>query len=202
MAKKRYSRTASIKNLASYLGISYQDQNDSLVKLLNDFKLFSVGYNKKIYNQLHFVHDDFDLFLFDYSYVVSSGNATMKFKQTVLFINSKELGLPQFRMRPEGIWLRFGQWLNLKRDIDFDDYPEYSKQYFLTGPYEDFIRYTFKKEGILEFFTKEKNWSMEGMNYFFIFYKDKKIIRVDHLKKFIAKGIQLFEWIRDEEEEE
>lgn len=197
---RQSKRSIALRKLAHELeGRFLEREETGLLELIRDFKIFARGVGKKIYNIIEFVDGDVKLYVFDYKYDRRSQNSKKTFRQTILFINSKKLGLPDFSMKPEHLFHRFGQWLNLSQDIDFDHYPEFSKQYYLKGPHENFIRYTFN-ENVLEFFNNEKGWSMEGLNYFFLFYKESKLIRIDYLRDFIRKGLHLYEVMQEEEE--
>ena len=108
-------------------------------------------------------------YIFDYQYTISTNNSRKTYHQTVLFINSKHLGLPQFSLQPEQVWHRLTTWMKLEKDIDFDSHEDFSKSYLLKGEDEEIIRHVFNPE-VLNFFTIHKNWYMEGINYYLIFY--------------------------------
>ncbi len=205
MSKKRNTRKQNFKYLAESLGAEFATEDHfGLISLLSDFKLFRPHTEKKIENIIRFSDTAFKLYVFDFQHIFYTGNTQSKDNQTVLFVQSTELGLPHFLLKPESFWDKLIKWLKIQNnpDIDFEDHPEFSKQYFLSGDHESFVRYTFKKGDVLEFFSTEKNWTLEGTNYFFIFYKKNKIVRVDHLRSFINKGLQLYEWLKEEDEEE
>jgi hypothetical protein len=98
-------------------------------------------------------------------------------------------------MQPENFFHKIGQKFGLQ-DIDFEEYPTFSNQYLLRGQDESLIRSTMSKD-MLHFFTLEKYWSLEGMNYYFIFYKRNKILPIDQIQKLHKKGLQVFEMLQD-----
>ena len=90
-------RSASYQVLANQLNLKYEPQNEfGLIKQLSDFGLFKIGSSQKISNVLIEKTFDSENYLFDYQYVVSTGKSAVRFEQTVFFVNSKQLSLPQF----------------------------------------------------------------------------------------------------------
>ena len=194
----RQYRNTDIEELAPQLRMDYAAKDDwGLIHLLTDFRLFRRGYGKRITNVLSMKDSmlDFHLRIFDYKFVVGAGNSTRRISQTVFFVDSKKLGLPHFSMQPEIFFHKIGQHFGLQ-DLDFEGYPAFSDQYLLRGEDESLIRSTMSKD-MLQFFTLEKYWSLEGMNYYFIFYKWNKILPVDQVYQLHKKGLQLFEMLKD-----
>lgn len=197
MAKS--SRTLDMQKAAEHLEMQFFPKEEwGLVALLQDFKLFKVGGSKRIVNQL-FKSDawlETEAHVFDYQYTVSTGKSSVTYKQTVFFVNSKKLGLPHFWMKPEHFFHKVGHFLGIK-DINFEAFPEFSDQYYLKGDDEDYIRATLN-EKVLHFFTIEKNWSLEGVNYFMIFYCHNTLMPPNMIKDFYLKGMKLCEMLTAE----
>lgn len=193
-------RTEALERLAFELKMSFREKDQwNLHTLLVDFKLFRRGGRKGITNIMHRadpLHNT-DVYIFDYRYTISTGNSSKTFRQTVFFIHSKELGLPFFRMRPEHFFDKIGSWLGIE-DIDFEDYSKFSQQYHLKGDNEDYIRYTMSDE-VLKFFTVEKKWFLEGINYYMILYQRDKQLSPAQIKVMYKKGMHLFELFKAQE---
>src|SRR4029077_13545783 len=99
------------------------------VKWLKDFKLCRFGHPQSI--SPISIHESDDLGFtcaFDYIYTVSSGKSSHTYRQTVYFRYSKELALPHFVMVPEKWYHRIGTYFGMQ-DIDFVQYPTFSKNY-------------------------------------------------------------------------
>ena len=131
-------------------------------------------------------HPDFRVF--DYSYVIGAGNNTRRINQTVFFVHSKELNLPQLLMKPEHFFHRIGEWLGMQ-DIDFEEYPKFSRQYLLQGEDEEWIRASMPDE-LLRFFTIEKKWTLEGLNYYLIFYRRNRLLPPKQVRQFYHRGLE------------
>jgi len=182
-------------NLSYELDMDWREQDEyGLLTLLKGFKLFKTGSSKKITNILrrYDLHGDSEVCIFDYSYLASDGKS--RFRQTVFFVNAKDLNLPQFLMKPENFFHKIGQYLNMVDDIDFEAFPEFSDQYLLQGNTEDYVRDTFHHE-LLHFFTVEKDWCMEGLNYYLIFYRKGNRVPVDQIRNFYEKGLYVYDML-------
>lgn len=188
LARSAY-RSGQMKDVAKQLALSYERNDDfGLINFLKDFKLFNRGRQKEILNIIGEKSDLFevDYRVFDYKYVITAGKHSKTFRQTVFFVQSKHLGLPQFYMHPERFFDKAGTYLGID-DIDFEAFPKFSDQYWLKGEEEGLIRNAMSNK-ILHFFTVEKEWSLEAINYFLIFYKKNELIPSENVASFYEKG--------------
>ncbi len=194
---RKVNRAAQLEEVAFDLGMQFQSKDDwGLLRLLKDFHLFKQGSRKRIEHILHQKDGmlESELHIFDYQYTISSGKSSVTYKQTVFFMQSKQLGLPQFLMKPEHFFHRIGEWLNLTKDIDFEEFPQFSKQYWVKSDNEDYLRASVN-EPFLKFFTIEKNWQLEGLNYYLLFYKKHELLPPAQIKDFYQKGMKICEML-------
>ena len=190
-------RREKMEGVAAEIGLQFKEKGDKgLVNLLSDFKLFKIGHHKTIRNLLwnDSFQEDLKVRLFDYRYTVSTGNSAHVEKQTVFFIQSKQLGLPQFHLQPESFIHRIGHWLGFK-DINLDNEPEFSRKYYLKGPEEELIRQTFS-DPVARFLKNEKAFHAEGLNYFLIIYFKKKLVSPEEIPAFFNKCMHVFEVLK------
>ena len=186
-----------MQKIASQMKMSFVPVDEYGTKtLLRDFKLFQQGGGKRITNLLHRkeAESDLEVSIFDYRYVINTGKSSVPFHQTVFFVNSKSLDLPQFLLKPENFFHRIGTYLGMQ-DIDFSSHPEFSHQYLLQGEHEDLIRERLDSD-FRHFFTVEKNWSLEGLNYFLIFYQQNKLLPPEEISTFYQKGKTIYELLQ------
>ena len=113
------------------------------------------------------------------------------------FVESKELSLPQFFIRPEEFFDRVSKFLRLTSEIEFEEHPEFCKTYWVEGDEESLVK-RMVSEDFAHFFTVEKKWRLEGMNYFMIFYQKGKKLKPEEIENFYKKGLQLFEWMKED----
>lgn len=190
-------RTEQLRRLADQLKMDFKPVDDwKLSSLLEDFKLFRNGGAHKITNMLMKKDDmeTLDFRIFDFAYTVSTGKSSVTIRQTVLYVHSTSLALPQFWMKPENIFHKLGIWLGLQRDINFEEFPEFSKQYFLKSKDEEYTRATMDDQ-VLHYFTVEKNWYLEGIGYMMLFYKQGVVLDAPAIKELHWKGMKIYDML-------
>ena len=164
-----------------------------LESYLSDFRLVSRGRKGEISNILRRQDAmlENDAYLFDYSYREYGSKYTIR--QTVFFLQSRELTLPTLALQPETLVHKLGELFGFE-DIDFVRYPKFSKQYRLTGDDEDYIRHHFTDD-VLNYFTLNKGWSVEGIGYYLIIYKKGMLLPPEEIMHLYQRGMtvsQLF----------
>lgn len=183
-------RGQQLQQIAGQLEMDYTYGDEwGLVRSLRDFQLFRKGRGRKI-SHLLFRKDDWlesTVRIFDYQY--KTGKNGRKHHQTVFFVESKKLGLPQFLMKPENLFHKIGSLLGMQ-DIDFEAYPKFSNNYLLRSADEEYIRHIMNEE-VLHYFTIERNWTMEGINYYLIFYRSGKLFSARSIETFYKKGMEI-----------
>ncbi len=193
-------RPQLLQKIASQLDMQFFPEEEwGILPLLRDFKLFRHGSGRSITNVMHKQDAwlETDARIFDYKYTVHAGNSHKTYRQTVFFVQSKRLALPQFWMKPEHFFLKIGQWLGFE-DIDFVEHPEFSDQYHLKGYDEEYIRATMNDD-VLRFFTIEKDWHLEGINYYMVLYKTDYIMSAREIEQLYHKGLKLCNLLEAEE---
>jgi hypothetical protein len=198
LSKKEVLRKEKYRFLCDANDMAFVDKDEFGTKAyLKPFELFKIS-NGKIRNlcQKKSPSMDTEINLFDYKYTVSTGKTYHTFDQTVFFVNSKLLGLPEFRMKPENLGHKIANFLGWE-DIDFEKYPAFSDKYHLTGEHEDFIRHTFD-DNILKFFSTTSGWTIEAANYYMIFYSFNSLVPENILSDFYRLGNGVFDLFKDE----
>lgn len=193
LSKKEVLRQEKYRAFCSVRHMQYLDKDEFGTKAyLKGFELFKYG-NGKIRNlcQQKSSSLDTEINVFDYSYAISTGKSSVKYDQTVFFVNSKKLGLPQFYMKPEHMGHRIAAFLGWE-DIDFEKYPSFSEKYHLSGENEDFIRHAFN-DYVLKFFSTTSGWTIEAVNYYLIFYSHNTLVPENVMYDFYRLGMGIFD---------
>ena len=178
--------------IAHKLNLQFSPEgDDSLLERLNHFHLLSQGHSGRIWNMLHGETNNVELAVFDYRYLTGSGTHFSVYNQSVIYFRSPKLNLPQFAVRPEGIFHKIGSVLGYK-DIDFESHPHFSKKYLLRGDDESVIRALFNNE-LLNYFESQQNISVEGGADQLVFYWAEKLIEHEEAERFMDEGFQVFE---------
>ncbi len=193
------ARAAAMEDVSKWMKMTFHVQDEwGLMSKLSDFELFRIGKQKTIFNLLEW-KDAFmeeQVYIFDYAYTRGSGKSKKRHLQTVFFMNSKFLGLPEFLMKPETFFHKIGQYLGLQDDIDFIEHEKFSEQYLLQSDDEARLRSLMNKE-ILHFFTVEQNWTLEGIGYFMVFYKNDRLLSPATVKHFYSRGMALYDQFKN-----
>jgi hypothetical protein len=188
-------RTEQLRLTAQELGMKFSEEDDyGMIGLLRDFHLMDTGGKKEITNLMTYtsplMEDRFHIF--DYKYTISTGKSAHTYRQSVFFINSKQLAMPEMLMKPEHFFHRLGTWLGLEQDIDFEEHPDFSHNYLLQGEDEARVRRTMNQDEVIRFFTVEKDWSLESVGFFLIFYQHDRLIQPHEIKYLHERGMMLF----------
>ena len=185
-------RIDQIKKIANILKLSFSDEgNQSIIKGLSEFHLFSQGSSKEITNMIHGNYRNHEFALFDYEYVVEGSESNSSYKQSVIWFHSENLCLPNFALRPENLFHKIGGVLGYQ-DIDFESHPKFSKTFLLRGNDEPKIRDIFKNE-VLNFFESLEEISVEGGDNQLILYRHQLRLMPEELEQFMDEGFQVFE---------
>jgi hypothetical protein len=179
------NRIPGYQAIANRLNLSFleEDQDRTLYNDHRSFKLFQRGGGKKIKYILYgntVLNEAFQVFL--YQFTISTGKSAHTYRQQVYSVMLTET-LPSFTLRPENLFHRIGKWFGLK-DINFDDYPEFSNAYLLKATREDEVRSIFNDQ-ILGFLSYEKGWWIECNGSRIIYFKHGKPMDEEMVEPFI-----------------
>ena len=189
------SREGQLRAVAHRLGMDYSEFEEySSHPLLSEFNLFKAGRNRTITNILKTTEDSFDtkLQIFDYRFESGYGKSSRTYNQTVFFVQSKNLALPEFTMEPESIFHKIASYAFGTQDIDFERHPKFSGNYLLKGEDEEYIRFMMNEQ-LLHFFSSNTGWYMEGINFYLIFYKINTRFKARSIKQFYEQGKGIYE---------
>lgn len=190
-------RRLEMEALSDELDMDFYPLDESgLASNLSDFRLFSRGRRRRVKNLLVPRNPwmGSDIRIFDYEYTVGSGKHQHTPKQTVFLMQSDQINLPHVWMYPENFVNRIGTFLG-QQDIDFEAFPQFSRQYIVKGNSEPWIRQSFS-EDFLHFFTIEKYWTLEAMNDWFVFYPSNRRLRPPQIRDFYEKGLTICDILR------
>lgn len=204
--KKADLRTKSMEQVANELGLTFSPTDIfGLIQQLKDFELFDREHGRwfnhgKITNVLRGWVGETQVYLFDYSYTVSTGKTRKTVTQTVFFANDKNWFLPNFHLRPERWWHTLQKSLGIDTDINFEENPEFSEKFWLKGDFEDLIRQQFTPE-LQGFLTERPPAHLEGTNYYLLGYKPKKKMEANEAVWFYRHCLEIVQLLQQKKEE-
>lgn len=202
--QRKAQRSAELQQLAQAIGLSFHAKD--LFGLGNQLKAFDLFNRERamrwargswVSNVMRGDVDGTDVYLFDYSYMVNTGNSAHEVRQTVFFANDKNFQLPNFRLKPEKWWHKVLTMTGAKKDINFPEHPDFSNRFWLTGEIEALIRAKFKPD-IQQFMVERPSIHLEGSNYYLIAYKPGKALNADEAQAFFERCCQLTNLMKEE----
>ncbi len=189
-------RKQALAEVAEELGLEYfPDGKPDLLTDIGDFALFNIGHSRKQTKVIMGETDDVRIAIFDYRYTTGSGKNQSTHQQSVVALQSPQLQMPTFNMRPEGIFDKIGSALGFQ-DIDFPSHPDFSRMFVLQGPDETQIRDFFDEE-LLSQFEQLEGYTVAGRNGALILYRSGKRIKPEQIKDYLGKAYEVFGWMVD-----
>jgi hypothetical protein len=194
-------RREEFRSLAYQLDMDYQPRDEfGMFNLLEDFQLFQKGFRRRIRHIL--TREDamynHQTAIFDYQYTVHRNKRATTYYQTVFFIESRRLALPQFLMKPEHFFHRIGKFLGLTQDIDFTAWPDFSEKYLIQGEEPELVT-DMMNDKLARLFTIEDTWSLEGIGYYLIFYQKHRLLPPPQVKQLYRQGMEIANWLQAED---
>ena len=105
-----HRRAQLIKTVADELGFVYwQDGLYRLPNAANQSNLFSRGRSGRLKNLIQREQSDVTVSVGEYAYTTGGGKNRRRHRQTVVFIESEKLSLPQFFLAPENAFHKIGK---------------------------------------------------------------------------------------------
>jgi hypothetical protein len=190
-------RIEAMRVLAAALNFEFSPKkNENFYPEVSHHELFSKGSSPRIKNLMLGHSGEMDIALMEFSYTVGSGKERRTITQTVVRIKSQALNLPSFTLCQESLLHKIGSVFGYK-DIDFKEFPFFSKKYLLRGSNEDEIR-SFFNQDIIKFFEermqkkKLKDISVQTDQNDFIYFHGGRRFPVKSLQAFLQEAIDLF----------
>ncbi len=134
-------------------------------------------------------------FMFSDIYVQESNFLTKpEFKMTVFLMNDNKHSIPDFSLEAEGMFYDL-KGIAGSKDIDFNEFPVFSKKYFLTGKDEVTIRKFFNPT-LIKLLEGTKGYVFEAKNNSLIVYRDAEIQSTEVMKETLTLMDKFIEAIK------
>ncbi len=183
-------RTEAFKQFADEVGLEFVPVDSTRLRSIrSQFSLFSRGSVQVIKNVIVGDSGEVEIASFDFHYESGTGKNKTTSKQTVAVINSKQLKLPEFQLRPESILDKVGAFLGMA-DINFDNHPQFSAAFVLQGPDVEAIRKLFTAK-ILDFFVSRPGIHVEGGPAGLLIYR-KTLRTPEEIRAVLAEAYEIF----------
>jgi hypothetical protein len=173
-------RTEAIQEKARMYAFAFTPTADLLsIPSYNEFYLFSLGHSKHMNNVMRKSASGTEEAIFDYTHITGGGKNRRIHRNTVYLFQSERLRLPVFALRPEHLFYKIGQLFGYQ-DIDFKQFPEFSKKFILRGKNEAAIVKAFTQD-VVSCFEQEKKICVESAGKTLIVYWSGKRISPERL---------------------
>lgn len=182
-------RREAMQQVAEKLECSFRADGSSFLDELADYFLFGLGHAKRAKNVIASEKPDFDVAIFDYRYTTGSGKNQSTHNQTVVRVRTAGLDLPHFEVRPENFFHKIGGMFGYQ-DIDFEDYPDFSKRYLLRGDNEEAVREAFSEE-VIRFFENIKDICAEGRGDTLLVYRRGRRLKPEQIEEKTKEALQV-----------
>ena len=158
------------------MGFEFFPKGDvSVYAALDRFPLMGVGRKRKITNLMSSTSANFQLNIFDYSYVTGRGRSQRNHKQTVAYLQSPALAMPNFTLAPKRFWDAVRSLLG-KQTVQLDGNPAFASSYVLqcNEKRDDAVRAYFTDE-VQQFYVDRRGLFAQGSrNQLLLFRGDKR----------------------------
>lgn len=178
-------RRETLSAFVSANGFEFAQEAESPQAIgLPEIELFSRGGDRQLTDVMVGEIEGSAVRILEYSYTEgSSGDSeggSSTHQQTVVAVSVGGAALPNFTLAREQFFHKIGQAFGYQ-DIDFDDFPEFSKKYLLRGEDEASIRSLFTQR-LIEAYTSGLDCNVEVRSGWLFVYQHKKRIKPQRLQ--------------------
>ncbi|MBA3321589.1 MAG: hypothetical protein H0T45_09145 [Pyrinomonadaceae bacterium] len=194
-AAARAARAREMTTAAAHLNWSFVPQSQlNFFPQHEQYHLFSLGHTKEIRNLMHGERDGARVAVFDYMYVTGHGKSRSEATQTVVLLESAQINLPFFSLRPENFMHRIAGAFGYQ-DIDFAHRPAFNDRYLLRGSDETQIRWAFTND-VLAYYEVLPGLSTDGGGQRLVCYRENVKVETAQLPAFVDWGVGMLKLFR------
>ena len=185
-------RTESLRKAAEEHGLSFSAECEPEFEeevMKSGIDLFLYGHSREIRNIIHNMNMPYaEMNIFDYSYTTGSGkNRTVHNYTCALAKYDAKTEFPHFSLVPENFFNRLADRLFEHRDINFENYPVFSKKYLLRGNDEEAVRRLFSPS-VLSSMEIKNNLSIFASGRYVLYCSSAVFIKADKIEAFAAEA--------------
>ena len=193
---QKQKRMEEMRALAARQGYRCTERDNALAGALAEFALLSRGHSRRATNVLSTEADGIAATVADYQYVTGYGKNQHTHRRSVLLLESGQLHLPAFSLRPEGLGQKLAGLLG-QQDIDFEGQPDFSDAYLLQSPDEARIRSLFGREK-LAFFARRPGLCVESQGQRMLYYRSNRRLSPEEVPSFLEDGLAILHLLAGE----
>ncbi len=183
-------RTEAMQRVAITMGFQFEegDVRDTSERY-GALPLFERGHSRRARNIMTGQLAGEPAMVFDYQYRTGGGKQSHTYEQTVALFPTRGRHLPDFELGPENLLHRLGQVFGYQ-DIDFEQFPEFSKQYLLRGEDEAAIRTAFTST-VIAGLEQTPDWSLQSRGDTLLAFYDDRKCKPEETPAFLADALRI-----------
>jgi len=190
--RERKKRIGELRGISKKLGFAFRSKVGSgFVEKIKDFYAYDrEGSNPEAKNIMTGNKNGLQVSVFDFYYTIGDQKVSTRYSQSILLVESGELNLPFFILRPESFLDKIGSLFG-GQDIDFDSNPDFSDHYLLRGEDENRIRQTFSP-AVISYYEQNHGVYTEGNDNKLLFFLEmgKDLIRPEKVPDLMNEGLE------------
>jgi len=184
-------RQTQLQKLATDLNWEYLPEFITQPAALEKFVFFDSHVLNYQYNTLSSPTQN--MHLFDLSYSEGAFITKEDIKATFLYIKTTR-ALPSFILDREDFYANLYAWLGDEKDIDFEEFPDFSRHFHLSGKNRSEIQRLFTKEMIF-FFESHNSYHLECNGSALLIKGKERLSSIQEVKKMLSYGQDLSQLI-------
>ena len=190
-SRREKLRVQFLESVASKLGLkSFDRRRSCLPKGVMDFPLLREGSSRKILNimqgDVHGIHST----IFDVRHKLGRGKEAVQTMQTVICMQSKDLSLPAFILRPVE-WVEEISSKNGFVEVDLSqEFPDVTKAYTMKAKDVEAVR-GLMSEDVVQRLSRLRGIAVEADGPLLIFYRPDQLRRPEDLGAFMSNGYKI-----------
>ncbi len=190
-SRREKLRVQFLEAVASKLGLQAFDRNRSVIpKAVMNFPLFKEGSGRRILNimqgEVHGVHST----IFDVRHKIGRGKDKTESMQTVICMQSKDLSLPSFVLRP----VDWAEEVSSKRgfaEVDLsEDFPDVAGAYTIKAQDAEAVR-GLMSDDVVQRLSRLRGLAVEADGGLLLFYRPDQLRRPEDLGAFMSNGYKI-----------
>lgn len=189
-------RQVSLQGLANSLNWNYRAELSTETKILEEFDSFKSKVVNYKYNELSSKDEGYHLF--DLSYSEGAFIAKGDIKASFLLIKLNHT-IPHFVLDRENIFGGVNDQVGYT-DLDFDQYPDFSRRFYLGGKDPNAIRFFFNQQ-LIFFFESHRYYRVESIQNCLLIKGSNRLSSIQEVKRLLAFSNELMSLINPQTHE-
>jgi len=177
-------RKNAMRHLAHRIGaVFYEKDTAGILDLAGDFHRFRTAYRKSVSNVIALDRHWGKLYVMDLEFAESRANIFNRNRQTICFISSRQLGLPEFRIFPRSLFQKIIGFFSPPND-GITDSERFNRNYQVKTDNESLLKMFIDKD-VARYIGGKTGYHLEGVGFYLLIYSDTPALEGKMLGAFL-----------------